>query len=629
MKRTPAPSRNSIIPWLPPLSQSIVADRSTELFEKWNTFLRTRTSSRQTKAIAAGCLFLLGFSYAPLLNAANPPSITTTSLSSGLTGVAYSQALAASGTAPLTWSITKGALPDGLTLTASTGLISGKPTASGVFAFTVRVSNARGSSAKPLTLTVNVLPSISTTSLPPALKSVAYSQTLTAIGTSPISWSLVSGTLPGGLTLGASTGLIGGKPTASGVFAFTVRASNTAGSASKALSLTVNIAPSISTPSLPDALAGAAYVQTLTATGTGPIFWSITSGALPAGLSLTPSTGIVSGTPSASGLYTLTVQAANPWSSNSRTLSLRVNSPGAAPIGINMSEAEYSWGSFPGAPDLAYITSHGIRLVRLPIAWERAQPQLYGSLDATYISAMKNFVSAAGAQGVQVIIDVHNYGRYNSQWAQDAANNYGYVAVGKGDPIGSAMVPYSAFADLWARLSGALKGTPGLGYYDIMNEPYNMGAGNVWPTAAQAAVSAIRTVDAATPILVEGTQWASAYWWPSDNGSLRVNDPANNLLYEAHLYFDGDGSGTYAQSYAQQGAYPGIGADHLQPFLTWLRQNNARGFVGEFGIPNDDPQWLPVLDNFLTALQAAGLSGTYWNYTFHSPADPDWWPVAG
>ena len=119
-------------------------------------------------------------------------------------------------------------------------------------------------------------------------------------------------------------------------------------------------------------------------------------------------------------------------------------------IGINMSEAEYSWGSFPSQRDLSFITSYDIWLVRLPIAWERAQPQLFGPLDSAYISAMKDFISMAGAQGTKVIVDVHNYGRYISSWAQDAAANYGYVAVGKGDPIGSAAVPYSAFADLCA-----------------------------------------------------------------------------------------------------------------------------------------------------------------------------------
>jgi aryl-phospho-beta-D-glucosidase BglC (GH1 family) len=299
----------------------------------------------------------------------------------------------------------------------------------------------------------------------------------------------------------------------------------------------------------------------------------------------------------------------------------------AAPIGINMSEAEYSWGSFPGASDLAYVKSNNLTLIRLPIAWERAQPALNGPLASAYLSALKAFVAAAGAQGMQVIVDVHNYGRYNGHWAQDAAANSGTVAVGKGDVIGSTAVPVSAFANLWTQLATALKGTPGLGYYDIMNEPYNMGGATVWPSAAQAAVNAIRAVDTNTAILVEGTQWASARWWPGDNGNLHIADSANKLLYEAHLYFDSDGSGTYSQTYAQSGAYPNVGVDRLQPFLTWLTQNNAKGFLGEFGIPGNDPQWLPVLDNFLTALQAAGLSGTYWNYAFHSPNDPSWWPA--
>jgi endoglucanase len=292
-----------------------------------------------------------------------------------------------------------------------------------------------------------------------------------------------------------------------------------------------------------------------------------------------------------------------------------------------MSEAEYSWGTFPSGSDLAYLKRNNIRLIRLPIAWERVQTKIGGPLDPTYVSGLKAFINNAGAEGMQVIVDVHNYGRYNSQWARDAAANYGYVAVGKGDVIGSASVPISAFADLWAKLAGELKGTAGLSYYDIMNEPYNMGGPNVWPSAAQAAVNAIRSVDMDTSILVEGTQWASARWWPSDNGDLHVTDPANKLLYEAHLYFDADGSGRYSHSYAEDGAYPNIGVDRLKPFLTWLAKNNAKGFVGEFGVPGDDPQWLPVLDNFLSALQEAGLSGTYWNYAFHSPTDPSWWPV--
>lgn len=308
--------------------------------------------------------------------------------------------------------------------------------------------------------------------------------------------------------------------------------------------------------------------------------------------------------------------------------SATVASPTKPSLGINMSEAEYSWGSFPSNSDLLYFASNGLKIVRLPIAWERAQPALGGALDAAYLSALTQCIRAAGANGMQVIVDVHNYGRYNSHWAQDAANNYGYAATGNGDVIGSAALPIPMFAEFWTKLAKALRGTPGLSYYDLMNEPHDMGGAGIWPTAAQAAVNAIRSIDTATSILVEGDQWASAQYWPWDNGSLHLTDPSNRLFYEAHQYFDGNGSGNYAQTYDASGAYPNIGVDRLQPFVGWLSKNHAKGFLGEFGVPNNDPRWLTVLDNFLTSLAAAGLSGTYWNYTFHSATDPAWWPVA-
>src|SRR4029079_809119 len=98
-------------------------------------------------------------------------------------------------------------------------------------------------------------------------------------------------------------------------------------------------------------------------------------------------------------------------------------------------------------------------------------------------------------------------------------------------------------------------------------------------------------------------QWASAQHWPADNGNLTINDPANNLIYEAHLYFDSNGSGTYTKTYDGQGANPRIGVDRLQPFLDWLEANDAKGFIGEFGVPANDPKWLPVLNNFMKAIQ--------------------------
>ena len=85
---------------------------------------------------------------------AQAPSITTTSLSDGKVGEAYSQALAATGTAPITWSIDSGSsLPAGLTLSLS-GIISGTPTATGTFTFTVKATNSAGNATKDLTIVI-------------------------------------------------------------------------------------------------------------------------------------------------------------------------------------------------------------------------------------------------------------------------------------------------------------------------------------------------------------------------------------------------------------------------------------------------------------------------------------------
>ena len=207
------------------------------------------------------------------------PSITTASLPSGTQKVAYSATLAATaGTPPYNWSLVSGNLPAGLTLAPSTGAISGTPTGSGTSNFTVQVMDANSKAAtKSLSLTVSVAPSntppsITTTSLPSGTQKVAYNATLTATGgTTPYTWSIVSGTLPAGLALAPGTGAISGTPTGTGTSNFTVRVTDVNSlTATKLLSVTVTAtaSPSISASSgtPQSATIDAAFAATLIAT---------------------------------------------------------------------------------------------------------------------------------------------------------------------------------------------------------------------------------------------------------------------------------------------------------------------------------------------------------------------------
>src|SRR5205807_1292355 len=92
-------------------------------------------------------------------------------------------------------------------------------------------------------------------------------------------------------------------------------------------------------------------------------------------------------------------------------------------------------------------------------------------------------------------------------------------------------------------------------------------------------------------IMVPGDAWSSAEQWPSVHGPTSwINDPASNFAYEAHQYFDRDNSGNYARTYDQELALnpnlAAIGPTRVTNFVNWLKTNNVRGYLGEYGIPN-------------------------------------------
>ncbi|MGA8026351.1 MAG: putative Ig domain-containing protein [Bryobacteraceae bacterium] len=250
-------------------------------------------------------------------------------------GVAYSATCtAAGGTAPYTWSISSGSLPDGLTpsMSGSTLTISGTPTTPQSYAYTVQVTDSStptegaqqtysgniGPASSP-TVTISCSPITGPTQV-----GVAYAATCTASGgTAPYSWSISSGALPDGITLtsSGSTATISGtpQPDAAGAYSYTVQVTDaTLTTAQQLYSGTINPAVAINcVPTTGPTQVGIGYSATCTASGgTAPYTWSISSGALPDGITLSSTTGssiTISGTPKAdaAGAYSYTVQVSD------------------------------------------------------------------------------------------------------------------------------------------------------------------------------------------------------------------------------------------------------------------------------------------------------------------------------
>ncbi|MDH5640712.1 MAG: Ig domain-containing protein [Nitrospira sp.] len=181
-----------------------------------------------------------------------PLTITTSTIADGVQGVNYNQSVVAvGGISPYSWSIIGGSMPPGITLATSTSLsvaVSGTPTVPGTYNFTVQIQDSISTTAN-MAFTVKIDPppvSITTTTLPNGGQNSAYNQSITATGgAAPYTWSLLSGTLPPGLTLDTSaTGLtttLSGTPTSTGNYTFVVSVSDSLSSDSQSFSMDITL----------------------------------------------------------------------------------------------------------------------------------------------------------------------------------------------------------------------------------------------------------------------------------------------------------------------------------------------------------------------------------------------------
>lgn len=244
-------------------------------------------------------------------------TVAPAALPNGQLGAAYNQPLSVAPSGSYTFALASGALPPGLSLNATTGVISGTATTAGNYSLAIKATGYGGSCSVTqaysllITGTCTAL-TVNPATLPAGTLGAAYQQTFTTTGGSgPYTFSVASGALPAGLTLAASTGMLSGVPTTSGSFAFTIRVVGAGGcTGQRTYVLTIGCATITLNPTtLPASKRNIAYSQTLTASPAASYTFSLLTGSLPPGFTLNGTTGVLSGTSTITGSYNFTLRA--------------------------------------------------------------------------------------------------------------------------------------------------------------------------------------------------------------------------------------------------------------------------------------------------------------------------------
>lgn len=209
---------------------------------------------------------------------------------------------------------------------------------------------------------------------------------------------------------------------------------------------------------------------------------------------------------------------------------------------------------YMGQESLDYLASRGVTLLRFTFRWERVQRTLGGSLDATELQRIHDFVERAARAGLEVVLDVHNFGGYflyDEKTGTVTERKIGTSYDGK------VYVTQKHLEDLWRRLSLEFQQNKTVIAYDIMNEPRDLAPDGskppqvVWEEMSQSVLNAIRAEEGVGPhklVMIPGYQTSAVRDWTTHHPNKWITDKANNYRYEAHHYFGAPADGGYADN---------------------------------------------------------------------------------
>ena len=274
---------------------------------------------------------------------------------------------------------------------------------------------------------------------------------------------------------------------------------------------------------------------------------------------------------------------------------------GRASIGLNLSNAEMG-GTVPGIlnKDYAYPTnayldwviSTGVEEVRLAFKWRRLVTGTTATgLKSSDLPHIRRIVSYLNAKGIRVILNMHDYGKY------------------QGNPIGHPSTPIEFYAFSWGLFAEEFKNDNVV--FGLMNEPNGQDY-RLMAKGINAAIAAIRAKGAKQRILVPGMNWSGAHSFVKSSApifeEIPVVDPENNWAFEVHQYLDSDSSGTHAEVVTDKGAKV------LADVTEWCRARGFKLFLGEHGVGRDAAS-LKEMRDMLTYLHANAdvwVGHTYW-----------------